>query len=99
LKVLEDDDYADLLPPPGPDDPEMVWEKIKKDHKLVSASMDELMNMIGLSKVKEKAISVALNVLLDPPPYLKSETSMNLLFEGNPGKFCKYYYNYNHYYN
>ena len=43
------------------------------------------MNMIGLSKVKEKAISVALNVLLDPPPFLKSETSMNLLFEGNPG--------------
>jgi hypothetical protein len=85
LKALEDDDYSDLLPPPGPMDPEMIWEKVKRDHNLNSPSMDELMKMVGLNKVKEKAISVALNVLLDPPSHLKSETSMNLLFTGNPG--------------
>lgn len=82
LKALEDDD---LLPDPGPLDPEMIWEKIKRDHKLNSPSMDKLMKMVGLKRVKEKAISIALNVLLNPPEHLKSETSMNLLFTGNPG--------------
>ena len=43
------------------------------------------MGLIGLKEVKERAISVALTVLLDPPPYLETRTSMNFLFVGNPG--------------
>lgn len=47
--------------------------------------MDKLMGMVGLKRVKETAITVALNVLLKPPPDIKTGTSMNFLFLGNPG--------------
>ena len=47
--------------------------------------MDKLMQMTGLKRVKETAITVALNVLLKPPPDIKTGTSMNFLFLGNPG--------------
>ena len=85
LAELEEDDYSDLLPPPGYHDPESVWERAKVDHGLVSPSMDKLMAMTGLKRVKETALTVALNVLLKPPPDLKTGTSMNFLFLGNPG--------------
>jgi len=86
VEDVEEDDYSDILPPPGPDDPEMVWERAKTHYKLKSPSLDLLMQMIGLKDVKERAISVALTVLLSPPPDLKCQTSMNFLFVGNPGE-------------
>lgn len=82
---LEEDNYSDLIPPPGPNDPENVWIQAKKSHKLVSASMDKLMAMIGLKEVKKKTVDLALKTLLSPPPDVKSETSVNLLFVGNSG--------------
>jgi hypothetical protein len=86
VEDVEEDDYSDILPPPGSDDPEMVWERAKTHYKLKSPSLDLLMQMIGLKDVKERAISVALTVLLSPPPDLKCQTSMNFLFVGNPGE-------------
>ena len=85
LSEVEEDDYSDLIPPPGPNDPETTWEKAKRDYSLTSASMDTLMKLIGLREIKERAISVALTVLLDPPPDLQTGTSMNFLFIGSPG--------------
>jgi hypothetical protein len=76
LPELEGDDYSDLIPPPGPDDPETAWEKAKRDYSLVSESMDTLMKLVGLREIKERAIAVALTVLLDPPADLKTGTSM-----------------------
>ena len=38
--------------------------------------MDTLMKLVGLREIKERAIAVALTVLLDPPPDLKTGTSM-----------------------
>jgi len=74
-----------LFPPPGPNDPETTWEKAKRDFNLSSASMDALMKLIGLKEIKDRAISVALTILLDPPAGLQTGTSMNFLFIGNPG--------------
>ena len=38
-----------------------------------------------MREVKQKAIDVALKVLLKPPPDIKNQTSVNFLFTGNPG--------------
>jgi len=81
-----EDTYEDLVPPPGYNDPEMVWERAKVKHNFKSPAMDELMKLIGLKEIKEKAIQVCLQVLLKPPPTLKTATSMNFLFVGNPGR-------------
>ena len=40
-----------LLEPPGPNDPETLWLATKKLYQLESASMDELMTLIGLKNV------------------------------------------------
>lgn len=86
LADIEEDDYDDILPPPGPHDPETTWKQAKKNYPhLKSPSMDALMDMIGLKEVKEKAITVALSVLLDPPTDIDTSTSMNFSFVGNPG--------------
>jgi len=45
---VEDDDYSDLIPPPGPADPESIWIQSKKKFDLESESMDDLMGMIGI---------------------------------------------------
>jgi adenylate kinase family enzyme len=81
----DEDDYADLFAPVGPDDPESVWSTAKADYDLVSPAMDQLMGLVGLRSVKETAVSVVLSVLLEPPADLKSTTSMNFTFVGNPG--------------
>ena len=73
---VDEDDYSDLIPPPGPDDPETAWDKAKRDYSLTSESMDTLMKLVGLREIKERAIAVALTVLLDPPADLKTGTSM-----------------------
>jgi hypothetical protein len=39
----DEDDYADLFAPVGPDDPESVWSTAKADYDLVSPAMDQLM--------------------------------------------------------
>jgi Holliday junction resolvasome RuvABC ATP-dependent DNA helicase subunit len=41
--------------------------------------------LIGLKAIKQKAIDVALKVLLTPPADIKNETSCNFLFLGNTG--------------
>ena len=46
--LFRKDSYSDLFPPPGPDDPETLWEKAKKDFSLCSESMDALMKLVGL---------------------------------------------------
>ena len=45
---VEDDDYSDLIAPPGPNDPETIWLASKKKFNLESESMDKLMGMIGI---------------------------------------------------
>ena len=71
---FEEDEYADLLPPPGPDDPETVWEQAKKNHSLVSPSMDKLMGMVGLAEVKRSAVDLVLTeCLLHPPSDLRAK--------------------------
>jgi len=42
------------------------------------------MSYHDIPQVKSKAVAVALTVLLRPPPDLKTATSMNFLFVGNP---------------
>lgn len=80
-----DDDYSDLFPPLGPNDPETLWQNAKAEYGLVSASMDALMNLTGLKEVKRKAKDVCLTVLLNPPKDLLTCTSCNFTFIGNPG--------------
>jgi Holliday junction resolvasome RuvABC ATP-dependent DNA helicase subunit len=81
----EEEDYSDLVPPLGPEDPETLWETLKKNKGIKSESMDKLMNLAGLKNVKERALSVAYEVILKPPKKLNSKVSMNFLFVGNPG--------------
>ena len=50
----EEDAYAELIPPPGPDDPETLWDVAKKTFKLHSPAMDTLMALAGLKKVVER---------------------------------------------
>ena len=83
--VLLDDDYSDLFPPLGPDDPETLWERAKAEYGMVSPAMDALMQLTGLKAVKHKAKDVCLTVLLDPPKDLQTGTSCNFTFIGNPG--------------
>jgi len=85
LLLFEPDDYADLIPPPGPHDPETTWSKMKGMYKLESTAMDKLMSMIGLKTVKRKAIELCSCVLLEPPKDLDTNTSCNFTFVGNPG--------------
>jgi replication-associated recombination protein RarA len=63
------------------------WQVAKRDHHFNSQSMDELMNMTGLTEIKERAMVIVKEVLLkrDRPASVKAETSMNMLFTGNPG--------------
>ena len=63
------------------------WQVAKRDHQFNSQSMDELMNMTGLTEIKERAMGIVKEVLLkrDRPASVKAETSMNMLFTGNPG--------------
>ena len=49
----EEDAYAELIPPPGPDDPETLWDVAKRNFKLHSPAMDTLMALAGLKKVGE----------------------------------------------
>jgi hypothetical protein len=85
----EEDDEAEndfgFVPPPGTDDPESLWELQKKNYGMVSDAMDKLMGLTGLKEVKKAAIGLAMEMLLEPPAYLVSTTSYNLLFLGNPG--------------
>jgi hypothetical protein len=85
LPDILDDDYSDLFPPLGPDDPETLWEKAKAEYGMVSPAMDALMQLTGLKAVKHKAKDVCLTVLLDPPKDLQTGTSCNFTFIGNPG--------------
>ena len=80
------DDDGDILPPPGPGDPEALWLLQKTNFpECKSASMDRLMAMVGLKQVKRQAVQVATEVLLRPPADLVSTTSSNWTFLGNPG--------------
>jgi len=81
----EDDDYAELLPPSGPNDPETTWADAKRQHGLSSPAMDRLMGLVGLRQVKVTAVAVILSVLLTPPADLDSTTATNFMFVGNPG--------------
>jgi len=75
------------------DEPDQVcaaaaeWQVAKEDHQLTSQAMDELMSMTGLAEIKKRAMGIVKEVLLkrDRPASVKAETSMNMLFTGNPG--------------
>ncbi len=95
LLLHENDEYADLLPPPGPHDPESRWAKMKQDYKLKSEAIDCLMDMIGLKTVKMKVIELCSTVLLDPPQDLDTATSCNFTFIGNPGSGTLHIIQYN----
>ena len=76
----EEEEYGDLIPPPGPNDPETLWETVKKNKGKTSESMDKLMNLAGLKNVKDRALCVAYEVILKPPKTINSNVSMNFLF-------------------
>lgn len=77
----EDDAYAELIPPPGPDDPETLWNIAKKNFKLSSLAMDKLMMLAGLKKVKDRAVTVAMEVLTkNQRPVDQKPPTMNFLF-------------------
>ena len=84
----EDDAYASLIPPPGPDDPETLWEVAKSCYgpAMKSPAMDKLLALAGIKKVKERAVSVAMEVVLKSKrPAGQKPPAMNFLFVGNPG--------------
>ena len=82
----EDDAYAELIPPPGPDDPEILWEVAKSSYHLFSPAMDKLLALAGIKKVKDRAVSVAMEVVLKSKrPAGQKPPAMNFLFVGNPG--------------
>ena len=84
-EVIDEDDYSDLIPPPSFNDPELAWERAKRDFGLTSPSMDKMMKMIGLKEIKEQALIFISAILLDPPPHIDTRTSMNFSFVGNAG--------------
>jgi len=71
--------------------PEAQWKVCKKIHKAVSPSMDSLMQLVGLRKIKTSAVTVFKEVLLSQirskmGVNVDTQTTMNFLFVGNPGK-------------
>ena len=63
------------------------WTSLKREFKIQSASMDELMELTGLQQVKLEAIKTVQKLLLDQQ--LKKQqrvvTTCNFAFMGNPG--------------
>ena len=53
-----DDDEDDEAEDQGPDSPEAQWGLAKKMHGGGSVSMDQLMALVGLRKIKASAVSV-----------------------------------------
>ena len=79
-----DDDFAE---DDEPGENMNEWTLAKRDHNLVSKSMDELMALTGLHEIKKKAMGIVKAVLLqkERPQTVKADTPMNFLFTGNPG--------------
>jgi hypothetical protein len=67
----------------------MEWKFAKETFGVHAPAMDKLMALIGLRKVKERAMAVYKRTLVDPfrPKDVDSTTAMNFLFVGNPGKY------------
>ena len=85
----EDDDADDdeLEEELDPHAPEVQWRVAKAKMGVKSPAMDKLMGLVGLRKVKERALAVYQRTLVDPfrPDGLDATTAMNFLFIGNPG--------------
>ena len=66
---------------------EDCWTSLKREFKIQSASMDELMKLTGLQQVKLEAIKTVQKLLLDQQ-FKKQQrvvTTCNFAFMGNPG--------------
>ena len=53
-----DDEEEDGLEDEGPDSPEAQWALARKMHGAASPSMDQLMALVGLRKIKASAVAV-----------------------------------------
>ena len=73
-----------------PDSPYYQWNLAKQKFSAKSETMDKLMSLTGLRKIKNRAVAVFKSVLLqklreEHKLDVKAETTMNFLFVGNPG--------------
>ena len=69
------------------------WKKIKLERKCRSAAMDELCQMVGLERVKEKALSFFEIYVKYSAEFRRRELgkdSLNFAFLGNPGTGCDF---------
>ena len=84
---VDEDDEEDFAGDAVADAVAEEWKSAKADHRLASASMDQLMMLTGLTDIKKKALGIVKEVLLQKsrPASVKADTSMNFLFTGNPG--------------
>jgi len=66
---------------------ENEWKMAKLNHQLSSGALDELMKLTGLVEIKQQAMGIVKEVLLqqDRPASVNAAISMNFLFTGNPG--------------
>jgi hypothetical protein len=94
---LDSDSDSDEDNSMNPDSPESQWKLAKTKHNGESKSMDDLMKLTGLCKIKNRAVTVFKEVLLNKIRQkagitVKADTSMNFLFVGNPGKYIQIYF-------
>jgi hypothetical protein len=83
----DDDGDEDLT---DPNSPASQWRIATRDHGAVSPAMNKLMEITGLKRIKQAAVSVFKDVLLSKLRAKRglavdSGTTMNFLFVGNPG--------------
>ncbi|KAI8618026.1 hypothetical protein BC830DRAFT_1110771, partial [Chytriomyces sp. MP71] len=69
--------------------PQHLWEDLKRKENVTSAAMDELMDLVGLNRVKISAIELFKAAIafskMPPAARKKNPISLNYSFYGNPG--------------